>query len=111
RTTQIAKDARLKDPLLPKASSLRPLQKISATKLQSYLDCPRQYFYKYVDPKLPYQEFEHHLLPKDLGILEHRIIERYCKMHHNFDEVVHQCFSQQQWDLFLKEKNLVLEKQ
>ncbi len=49
----------------------------SATKLQSYLDCPQQFYYRYLEKVFPFVRLNNALQPNDLGVLQHKVIEDY----------------------------------
>jgi len=53
------------------------LEKVSSTSLQTYLDCPRKYYYNYIekieiDPKM-----SETMQPYQLGLVEHAVIGKY----------------------------------
>ena len=53
------------------------LKSISASKLQTYIDCPRKFYYQNVERVFPKLIFEQKLTPIDLGRIEHEVIEKY----------------------------------
>ncbi len=52
------------------------LKRITASKLQTYLDCPRKFYYQYVEPMETKYSSDQMLTPADLGEIEHLVIER-----------------------------------
>lgn len=64
------------------------LDSISASKLQTYIDCPRKFFLSYVLKQKPRVELTHELNFMQLGLIEHAVIEKYLKVHSMFDEEV-----------------------
>lgn len=46
----------------------------SASKIQSYLDCPQKYYYTYIEKMNPEEKLSTVLLSKELGIIEHQVI-------------------------------------
>ncbi len=53
------------------------ISKYSATSLQHYIDCPRRFFYKYIDPVVIYPKIDGKIHYHQLGTLEHHIINIY----------------------------------
>jgi CRISPR/Cas system-associated exonuclease Cas4 (RecB family) len=62
------------------------LESLSATRLQSYLDCPRKFYLNYVAKYNPKLEVPGVLDLLKLGQLEHEIIEQYVSKNNEFDE-------------------------
>ena len=52
-------------------------RKISTGMLQTYVDCPQKYYYKYVDKINRKEEIGGSLLPREQGIIEHESIENF----------------------------------
>jgi hypothetical protein len=52
---------------------------LSASKLQTYLDCPRKFYYSYVDPVFPDVVLERDFDPGTSGTIIHEIIEGFFK--------------------------------
>lgn len=67
----------------------RPLNSISATRLQSFSDCPRKYHLNYVQKISPRIEIPGQLNFMQMGLLEHEVIENYLKVNRDFDEEAH----------------------
>lgn len=62
----------------------------SATKIQTYKDCPRQYYFKYLDERMIRPEQEEELAAFELGDIEHAVIASVCSEFDNnngWDEV------------------------
>ncbi|MBP9674559.1 MAG: PD-(D/E)XK nuclease family protein [Bacteriovoracaceae bacterium] len=51
----------------------------SATKLQSYLDCPRKFYFQYVNPLSPTVEWESFLEARELGEIQHELLAQVIK--------------------------------
>jgi ATP-dependent helicase/DNAse subunit B len=67
-----------KDYLLNKINAPKEqLKKLSASRLQSYMDCPRKYYFSYVD-KIDHRPEQRLSLGQDeMGTIEHDIIKKY----------------------------------
>lgn len=52
----------------------------SASKLQSYIDCPRRFYFSYVDRTFPEVKLEKDFDPLTSGIIVHEIIEKFHKL-------------------------------
>jgi len=77
-----------KDYIFPEfsASGLEhQIKSISASRLQTYIDCPRKYYLNYVLKQRPQVEIPGELNLLQLGLLEHQIIEEYLKANRMFD--------------------------
>lgn len=68
---------KMHDPLLVKLAEASHLTEISATRLQSYMDCPRRFYYKYVDKIIPEIFVEKELSPALLGVIQHESVRRF----------------------------------
>jgi hypothetical protein len=64
-------------------------QKFSATRLQTFIECKRKYYYQYIEKNLPDVVLESQLQPNQLGELEHKVVEIYCKKYDSYDEKQH----------------------
>ncbi len=78
----------------------------SASRLQAYVDCPRKFYYSYVEKLEPNIELEKDIDQKISGTLIHKIIEEF--YHRNLEEkdLVH--LTQEIFDHHLKEAKLSL---
>jgi hypothetical protein len=84
------------------------LDKLSASRLQTYLDCPRKFFHSYVE-KLDVRVNSNELiLAMDLGSLQHKVIEIYMKANKTWNESEHQKMSQAILQDFIDSQNLEL---
>lgn len=63
--------------------------KFSATSLQSYLDCPRKFYFEYVERIRQDIEISNELLPFEMGQIEHAVIGDYYKKNeeHNLESL------------------------
>lgn len=78
-------------------------KKLSASRLQVFLDCPRKYYFEY-ELKLKIEDdVENKISPRDLGNLEHRIIKEYFENNIAYSEKEHTALALSQLNLFLKE--------
>ncbi|MCY4644332.1 MAG: PD-(D/E)XK nuclease family protein [Bacteriovoracales bacterium] len=67
----------------------KALRSISPTKLQTYLDCPRKYYARYIDGFYFNPLFKNEFSPREKGRLEHKVIGNYfeqCSNWYAFDE-------------------------
>lgn len=78
------------------------LDRISATILQSYLDCPRKFYYSYIEKMKERTEFETELRSDELGTLEHEVIEHYLSEEKSFDEEKHTGLVRERLEGYLK---------
>ncbi|MFT6631691.1 MAG: CRISPR/Cas system-associated exonuclease Cas4 (RecB family) [Bacteriovoracaceae bacterium] len=62
------------------------IEKISASRLQKYLECPRKYYLSYVNQLSPQVGFDSELNVLELGQIEHKIIEDYFQTKDTWDE-------------------------
>ncbi len=62
------------------------LSTLSASKLQSYLDCPQKYYFQYIEKLMPQVKLKGELDPLELGQIEHKIIESYFEYGQAWDE-------------------------
>ncbi len=70
------------------------LQKVSASRLQTFVDCPQKYYYRYIDKISPDYQFQTKLMPNQLGELEHKIVEEYFKIPNtDFSQVVQRVYA------------------
>lgn len=61
-------------PVLEKAQSL---SRISATKIQTFLDCPRKYYLQYISKDRPLYQLDDEIGFNVLGTIEHAVIQKY----------------------------------
>ena len=53
------------------------LSKISASRLQKYIECPRKYYLQFIEKTMPQIDFDDELNVLEIGQIEHEIIEKY----------------------------------
>lgn len=76
-----------KDYLLPNTETRNHmLSKISASKLQTYLECPRKYFYQYVENFNVDVKIKDDVSAKTKGIILHDILNKYISHYSLYDE-------------------------
>ena len=79
---------------------------LSASKLQTYMDCPRKYYFSYIDRIPKKNEFFHTLNDAEIGILGHDVVGEYLNRYRiEFREDFHQKICFEKIKEFLKEKN------
>ena len=86
------------------------LGKMSATKIQSYLDCPRKYAYEYINRINLLVRAETSITPDLKGIVEHLLIERYCEQNTEYSEVNHRELARHILSEEIKSNNLYVSK-
>ncbi len=62
------------------------LKKLSASRLQSYKDCPRKYYLNYIGKLSPNIVMASQVSPMELGRMEHAIIEQFFKKYNEWSE-------------------------
>jgi hypothetical protein len=69
----------------------KPLEKIrkSASRLQTYIDCPKRYRFQYIEKLSPNYDFEDKLTKLELGNIEHNVIEAYVKKYDQYSFETH----------------------
>jgi CRISPR/Cas system-associated exonuclease Cas4 (RecB family) len=78
-------------------------KKLSASRLQSYLDCPRKYYFEYELKLKSADDVKNKVSSRELGNLEHKIIKDYYENNMEYVEARHVSFAQNQLESFLKE--------
>lgn len=81
----------------------------SASKLQSFMDCPRKFYFSFVDRIFPNVLLEKDFDPMTSGTIIHEIIERFFKEGHSDESLKDLTRSIMQ--VYIKEKNLSLPKE
>jgi len=77
--------------------------KVSASKLQSYLDCPRKFYYSFIDRKEIEVSNSKEIRPNEIGSLEHEVIEAYFKKSKIWDEPIFKEVVENTYAEFIKE--------
>lgn len=101
------KQEKINDPLSLQKKAKR-LEKISATSLQGYLDCPRKFYYSHIERVKDRPEFESSLRSDELGTLEHEVIAKYLSKYEQWDHQNHRVIVQEQFQIYLKRFQKVL---
>jgi ATP-dependent helicase/DNAse subunit B len=70
-------------------STSHSLTNYSASRLQTYIDCPQRYWLNYILKQSKRVVLNHVLSAMELGLIEHRIIENYLNNHENYDLKIH----------------------
>ncbi|TNF28275.1 MAG: PD-(D/E)XK nuclease family protein [Deltaproteobacteria bacterium] len=84
------------------------MKKLSASRLQTYLDCPRKYFHSYVEELDIRVNSNELILAMDMGSLQHKVIESYMKTHKTWSESEHLKITQGVLEDFIEAQNLCL---
>lgn len=78
----------------------------SASKLQTFVDCPRRFYFNYVDKVFPNVLLEKDFDPMTSGTIIHEIIEKFFKENLSLDEL--KPLTARIMQIYIKEKNLEL---
>lgn len=78
----------------------------SASKLQTFVDCPRKFYFSYVDKVFPNVMLEKDFDPMTSGTIIHEIIEKFFKENLSLDDL--KPLTTKIMQIYIKEKNLVL---
>ncbi len=65
-----------------------PPKKLSASRMQTYLDCPGKYYYSYVLGLGNEPGKERNIDPRILGEIEHRVVQGFLDNYNDWDEVI-----------------------
>lgn len=87
------------------------VKRISASKLQKYIECPRKYYHQYISKFSPEIELEGKLSPLELGRIEHKIIEDFFKKNLIYDETVLDKLVMEVLSPYLREKKIEMEQE
>ncbi|MEX0798705.1 MAG: PD-(D/E)XK nuclease family protein, partial [Bacteriovoracaceae bacterium] len=79
---------------------------ISATRLQTFIDCPRKYLFKYVFKWSPSYVFQDQLDSLELGRLQHKTIEEYVGRFNHYSQEDHEALVKALLDAACANKNL-----
>lgn len=60
--------------------------KLSASKIQTFIDCPRKFYYSFVERREIETNNSKEIRPNEIGSLEHEVIENYFKERNVWDE-------------------------
>jgi CRISPR/Cas system-associated exonuclease Cas4 (RecB family) len=85
------------------------ITKVSATRLQTYLDCPRKYYFGYIEKMFPNVYFKSQLQPNELGSLEHEIIEDYFKKEKDWNESFHRTLCKKNLDSYIEKREMEID--
>ena len=83
-------------------------QSYSATCLQTYLDCPRQYYFRYLEDLKLEPVIKESIRAFQLGIIEHKVIKEYLEKYDSFDRKKLASLSEEELDLFCQEKKMII---
>ncbi|MEI8346282.1 MAG: PD-(D/E)XK nuclease family protein, partial [Pseudomonadota bacterium] len=81
---------------------------VSATGLQSYLDCPRLFYYRELDRQLIDARPTTLIVPQQLGSLQHLLIGQYLQENSHWSAERHQQLAIRIFDNYQKDNNLFL---
>lgn len=68
------------------------IKQISASRLQSYIECPTKYYYQKNEPLETFYSDRSKLSPADLGQIEHEVVELFFKSKASLDKLVDKAF-------------------
>lgn len=80
------------------------LKNLSATRLQSYIECPRKFYYQHIESVSTRENLESELRADQLGTLEHALIEKYATQEAAWDELKHSTYVSEMLNQFLKKE-------
>ena len=83
--------------------------KWSSGKIQKYLDCPRSFYYSYIERIHFAPENRQEVEATELGSLQHKVIRSFLEQFDSPDEREHHNLTKKIWDQFLEEKKLFLD--
>lgn len=83
---------------------------LSPTRLQSYIDCPKSFYFKYVEKIMPSITLDETLQLNDLGTLEHLVLEKYFEKFDSYSEENVKQLSKDLFDQFLATSNKIVSK-
>jgi CRISPR/Cas system-associated exonuclease Cas4 (RecB family) len=84
------------------------LKSYSASRLQTYIDCPRKYYFQYVDKLAVRPQADCTVRADQLGTLEHDIIGEYLENNKEFDEKKHVKLVEDMFNQFIDKLELTL---
>ncbi len=84
------------------------IKRYSASRLQTYIDCPRKYYFQYVDKLDIRPKADCTVRPDQLGTLEHDIIGDYLTKFDDWDEFQHLELVNETFKEFVETEKLVL---
>ena len=84
-----------------------PVEKISASKLQKYIDCPQKYFQQYGLKQSPMIKLPSELSVLDLGQIQHKIIEKYFDNENTYKQNNHEKLVDFYLTVWLKERDVL----
>ena len=83
-------------------------KRASASRLQTYIDCPRKYYFQYIDKIEVRPMSQCNLRPDHLGILEHAVIEEYLGKNHEWNVDEHLYLVKELFNKFLDNNKITL---
>ena len=92
-----------------KQYSLSKTEKWSSSKIQKHLDCPRSFYYSYVDRIYFSPENQQEVEAKYLGSLQHKVIRLFMEQSDALNEEGYDDLAKNIWENFLQEKKLFLD--
>lgn len=96
------------DEMFKKQGDSEKMEFLSATKLQSYLDCPQKFYFSYIEKienRVSYGEI---IRSDQLGILEHLLIEKFFVRHQVLEEEKLEVFAKEILENYLEENQISL---
>ena len=78
----------------------------SASRLQTYLDCPKKFYFSFVEQLFPNIKLQKDIDPKISGTIVHKIIEEFVKL--NSEQSFELAFTRSIFDQFVQEEKLIM---
>jgi CRISPR/Cas system-associated exonuclease Cas4 (RecB family) len=85
-----------------------PFESISPSRLQTYVDCPRQYYFRYVENVSDQAGLKSDLETRFLGEIEHDVVAKYLKQNQGWDDEIHQRVCLEVMNITLQKEKIVL---
>lgn len=86
-----------------------PKGSLSASRLQSFIDCKRKFYFDYIEKFGNDPVISENLGPRELGIIQHDIIDRYLEANRSWNTAIHGELVVQVFNDFLNDKGHKLE--
>ena len=82
------------------------IKKISASRLQKYLECPQKYYLNSVEKINPMIQFETELSVLELGQIQHKVIELYFESESTFQVEAHEDIINRTLSSYIKDRDI-----
>ena len=88
----------------------RGQQKLSFSKLQCYLECPKKFHFEYVESFSSFPDYSHRLRADELGNLEHKLIETYLKKYKKLEDQSLRALAFEMVHMHFKKRDVLVDK-